>query len=73
VWFAYRITASVTLYPLTFSAATLQTLPLGYKVVLVAHTASVGEQLTAHTGGVVEVALHHPETGTCVWLRLTGL
>lgn len=73
MWFTYRIATYVTLYSLTLSATALQTLPLSYKVVLVAHTASIGEQLTAHTGGVVEVALHHPETGTCVWLHLTGL
>lgn len=74
MWFTNRKSSTtVTLYPLTLVTTALETLPLSHKVVLVAHAASVGEQLTGHTAGVVEVPLHRPETGTCVRLGVTGL
>lgn len=58
---------------LTLGATTLQTIPLGFKVVLVAQTPSVVEELAAHGGGVVEVVLEKPEAGSRVWSRSAGL
>lgn len=58
---------------LTLSATPLQTLPLVFKVVLVAQTASVLEELTAHCGGVVVVTLEQPETRSCIRCCFTGL
>lgn len=58
---------------LTLSAAPLQTFPLGFKVVLVAHAAAVVKEFTAHGGGVVEVMLEKPKAGSRVWSCFTGL
>lgn len=58
---------------LTLSAAPLQTVSLIFKVVLVAQTASVLEELAVHWGGVVEVTVVYPKTRSCVWFRFTGL
>lgn len=58
---------------LTLGATTLQTIPLGFKVVLVAQTPSVVEEFAAHGGGVVEVVLEKPKAGSRVWSRSAGL
>lgn len=69
--FCYLLCADDVL--LTLGATALQTLPLGFKVVLVAQTPSVVEEFAAHGGGVVEVMLEKPEAGSRVWSRSTGL
>lgn len=69
--FCYLLYADDVL--LTLSATALQTIPLGFKVVLVAQTPSVVEEFTAHGGGVVEVMLEKPKAGSCVWSRSAGL
>lgn len=68
--FCYQLYDDVLL---TLTATPLQTIPLGFKVVLVAQTASEVEEFAAHGGGVVEVMLEKPEAGSHVWSRATGL
>lgn len=58
---------------LTLSAASLQTVSLSLKVVLVASAASVVERLAAVGGGVVEVTRDHGVARPCVYRRRAGL
>lgn len=60
-------------HALTLSTTGLQTLLLGHKVVLVSHTASIGEHLTGHDGWVVMITLDHSKTRPRIHLCLTGL